>query len=297
MSLAPEPVSRRALVLANPNSGGGAAMAAPILKRLRFLGLDPIHAELGGSDEVCQTILDHREGVDLVVLCGGDGTMNAAAPALIETGLPMGIVPLGTANDLARTLEIPTDLIAAIDIIAGGARRCIDVGLINDRPFFNVASIGLSTKVAHELTKDIKRRWGRFGYAVTAARIAFKAETFAAEIVSEHGTQSVRALQIAVGNGRFYGGGAAVRADARIDDGTLDLYSLETRNVWKLAFMLGRFQRGEHGLYSEVRTDRGKTFEIRTPHPMEVNVDGDIVTETPARFGLMEGAIKVFVPR
>ena len=99
-----------------------------------------------------------------------------------------------------------------------------------------------------------------------------------------------------MGNGRFYGGGVVVAEEAAIDDGHLDLYSLEMRTVWKLALMLQSFRSGEHGAWSEVRTLRGTEFEIRTSRPRSVNADGEIITETPAVFRVHPRAVEVFAP-
>jgi diacylglycerol kinase (ATP) len=104
-------------------------------------------------------------------------------------------------------------------------------------------------------------------------------------------------MQIAVGNGRFYGGGTVVAEHAAIDDGHLDLYSLELHTVWQLALMLRSFRSGEHGAWSEVATARGTEFEIRTRRPMAVNADGELIAETPAIFKVHPGAVSVLAPR
>jgi len=106
----------------------------------------------------------------------------------------------------------------------------------------------------------------------------------------------VRTLQIAVGNGRFYGGGNAVEKDAAIDDQNLDLYSLEFERAWKLALMARSFRYGEHGAWSEVRAIRAEEFEVRTRRPRPVNADGEIVTQTPAHFSIRPRAVRVFAP-
>jgi hypothetical protein len=168
---------------------------------------------------------------------GGDGTLNACASALVETGLPLGILPLGTGNDLARTLAIPTALEAAADVIVAGRQMHIDVGEVNGVPFLNVASIGMSVQLAEELTADVKRRFGALGYLVAAMRTLRKARSFRASIASPAGQVHVRTLQIAVGNGRHYGAGMTVAAHARIDDQLLDLYSIETSRIWRIALM------------------------------------------------------------
>ena len=297
MTDAPTPRARRALMLVNPNARRGNHAVEPIAGRLRFRGLEVAVERFKSPDELAAHIARRRHDVDMAIVCGGDGTMNAAAPAILETGLPMGIIPMGTANDLARTLHIPDSLQQAADIIADGHTRRIDIGLVNDRPFFNVASIGLSAQLANKLSPDVKRRWGRLGYALTALQLVANVRPFSAEIVSNGTVTTVKSLQIAVGNGRYYGGGTVVEADARIDDGTLDLYSLETGDVLKLFLMLRAFRKGTHGTWTEVRTERGDGFEIRTRHPQPINLDGDLVTQTPARFEIRPKAVAVFVPR
>jgi YegS/Rv2252/BmrU family lipid kinase len=234
--------------------------------------------------------------LDLVILGGGDGTLSAAAPALIETGLPLGILPLGTANDLARTLEIPIDAGAAAQVIVDGHLRRIDLGEVNGKPFFNVASLGLSVDLTHELTHDVKRRWGRLGYAVATFRAVSRTRPFSAEIRYEGRVHKARTIQISVGNGRYYGGGMAIEAGARADDGQLDLYSLEFDRLWKLALIYPAFRRGRHGMWKEVRTIRCKEVEIRTRRPRQVNTDGELTTQTPARFRVLPKAVTVLAP-
>lgn len=288
---------RRALMLVNPNARRGSHVVEPIAKRLRFHGLDVTVERFKSREELAADIIRRRDEVDLAVICGGDGTVNGAAPAILQTGLPMGIIPMGTANDLARTLGIPENFSEAADIIAQGETRLIDVGLVNDLPFFNVASIGLAAQLAEKISSDVKRRWGKLGYALSALQLIATVRPFSAEIISESGTTRVKSLQIAVGNGRYYGGGTVIDAEATIDDGTLDLYSLETRSVLKLIMMLRAFRNGTHGTWTEVRTAQGQAFEIRTRRPQPVNLDGDLATETPARFEIRPKSVRVFVPK
>ena len=296
MTDAPPPPRRRALMLVNPNSRRGDTALDTVQERLRAGGVDVTVEHLGTPDQVPGQIVAMRDQADLVIVCGGDGTLNAAADGVVKTGLPMGILPMGTANDLARTLRIPENLDLAADIIIAGRQTRIDLGEVNGHPFFNVASMGLSVDLARGLTPEVKRRWGKLGYALAAFRVLRQAKRFRAEIISENGRVRARTLQIAVGNGVHYGGGTVIQADATIQDGRLDLYSLELRNVWKFGLMLGAFRRGQHGLWDEVRTDQGTDFEIRTSKPMDINTDGDIVTQTPARFTVHPGAVSVFVP-
>ncbi|PSC04010.1 lipid kinase [Alsobacter soli] len=286
----------RALVLVNPNSRRGAGSAEAVAKRLSGAGLAHSVETFSSPEEVSSDIVRRAAEVDRVIICGGDGSVNAAGPGLLETGLPFGIVPLGTGNDLARTLGLPEDLDAAVDVIVAGKMRRIDVGLVNGRPFFNVASLGISTELARTLTPDIKRRWGRFGYALAAMKVLANARPFTATIVDKGEPIRVKTFQIAVGNGRYYGGGMAVSEQAAIDDEHLDLYSLELSGVWKFALMIRAFRTGSHGAWEEVRTVRGLEFDISTRKPRPVNCDGEICAHTPAHFKVLPKALTVFAP-
>ncbi|MCW8085141.1 lipid kinase [Sabulicella glaciei] len=286
----------RALLLVNAKSRSGADAAEDAETALREAGLQVTRGECGDGEKLREAIRAAASTVDMVVLGGGDGTMNAAAPALREAGLPLGILPLGTANDLARTLAIPLDIPGAVGVIAAGQARPVDLGEVNGQLFFNVASIGLSVAVARELSGAVKQRWGRLGYAIATARAVWRARPFAVELRCGGERRILRSLQVAVGNGRHYGGGMTVKQDAAIDDGRLDLYSIEARRLWKLALVYPLFRTGRHRLLADVRTASFTEAEIRTRRPMPVNTDGEVTTETPARFRVLRGALRVFAP-
>jgi YegS/Rv2252/BmrU family lipid kinase len=238
----------------------------------------------------------HAADVDRVVLAGGDGTMNAAAPALLETRLPFAIIPLGTGNDLARTLGIPDDPAEAARVAAGGHVRAIDVGLANDVPFFNVASVGFGVELTRALTRDAKRRWGKLGYAMAGLRVLARFRPFSAAIRCGDEVVRSRTVHVAVGNGRHFGGGMTVSERSRIDDGTLDVFSLEVGSVWGLLCLLPALRRGDHGRWQEVRTAEGQEIEVRTRRHRSVNTDGEITTRTPVVFRVLRGAARVHVP-
>lgn len=288
---------RRALLLLNPNARLAESPLEDAIRILADGGIEVAVERYSSAAEVSPDIVRRAGSFDLVIVGGGDGTINAAVRGILETGLPMGILPMGTANDLARTLSIPLGLADAAKVIAEGATRRIDVGDVNGHFFFNVASIGLAAELARRLTPTVKKRWGRLAYAITAVQTLFSARPFSATIVTKEGETRVKTLQIAVGNGRHYGGGTVVQETAAIDDGHLDLYSLEVSSVWKLALMLRDFRRGSHGLWREVRTHRCIEFEVRTRKPRPVNTDGDLVTFTPAYFSIKPDAIVVIAPK
>ncbi|WP_322516916.1 lipid kinase [Rhodopseudomonas palustris] len=288
---------RRLLMVVNGGSRSGGEAGGIAESRLRAAGFDVLKSPPGKPDDLQRWIEAHADGAEAVVVAGGDGTLNAAAPALVTTGLPLGIIPAGTANDLARTLCLPLDIEAAADVIAAGHRKRIDLGSVNGHKFFNVASVGLSTELARELSGESKRRFGRLSYAITAAKVLSRMRPFRAVIVSSGSSVRVRTLQIAVGNGRYYGGGMAVEQTAEIDDARFDLYSLEFGRLWKLLAMAYDFRKGRHVMWREVRAERGVSFEIHTRKRRPINADGEIVTSTPARFEMLPKAVSVFVPK
>jgi YegS/Rv2252/BmrU family lipid kinase len=287
---------RRALLLLNPRARRGSSSIDDALAPLRSEGIDLVEpAEREGLD-LSAAIRAHAAEIDMVIVGGGDGSMNAAAAALVETGLPLGILPLGTANDLARTLGIPATPREAARVIAERAIRRLDLGVVNGRFFFNVASVGFSVQLARGLTAEAKKRWGTLGYAISALKLLSESRPFTAYIDHDGTTEEVRTVQVSVGNGRFYGGGMTVENTAQPDDGRLDVYSLEIGHWSELLLLLPALRRGTHGRWKKVRAFGTTGLTLRTRREHEVNADGELVTETPAEFSIRRQAVTVFVP-
>jgi diacylglycerol kinase (ATP) len=288
---------RPALLIVNGHSRRGAGAAETVTRVLRESGVPIIARDCERASDLSALISATKGEIESMIIGGGDGTLNAALPGLLETGLPLGIIPLGTANDLARTLGIPTDLAAAARIIACGKVQPVDIGEVNGHPFFNVASIGFGVDLTRALTSDSKRRFGTIGYAIAALRAVSRLRPFRAEIMHGHTIHLSRTIHVAVGNGRHYGGGMTVSEHARIDDGCLHIYSLEVDSLWRLLRLLPALRSGRHDAWKEIRTLEGEEIEVRTPRrPRSVNTDGEIVTRTPAHFRVRGHAISVFIP-
>jgi diacylglycerol kinase (ATP) len=287
---------RRTLLVVNTHARRGVEAEGVVEDSLRKAGLDVVRAHCGKRTDLPALIRSHARDVDRVVIGGGDGTLNAAAPALLDTGLPLGIIPLGTANDLARTLGIPLDPEEAAAVIADGHSRPIDLGLANDHPFFNVASVGFGVDLTRALTRDAKKRWGVLGYAVAGIKVLTRMRPFRVRITLGQHTVQSRTVHFAVGNGRHYGGGMTVSEDASIDDGRLDVYSLEVKSAWKLLVLLPALRRGTHGRWHEVKTLAGQDILVETRRARSVNTDGEITTRTPVRFKVLPRAVSIYTP-
>lgn len=289
-------MSHRALLLVNRHARQGEKRLPDAIRCLEELGFDLIEESPEHAHHLPEVIQRYQHEVDLVIVGGGDGTLNAAVDALVETQLPLGILPLGTANDLAKTLGIPNSLPEACKVIANGKMRRIDLGWVNGKHFFNTASMGMSVKIQERVTQETKRFWGMFAYAVTAFQVFWQSRPFSAELRLNGKSISVRTVQITVGNGRYYGGGMAVVHDATIDDQRLDLYSLEIQHWWQIIPLLFVFRQGRHIHSPRVRSLHGQEIEVYTRKPRPINTDGEITTYTPAHFRVIPQALAVLVP-
>lgn len=287
---------RRALLIVNRKSRNGSSDLHAVADRLKCSGMDVLPWALDRPGQIPEMIRRHAADVDLTIIGGGDGSLNAAAPALIETRLPLGILPMGTANDLARTLLIPTDIAQASDIITGGLLHKIDLGRVNGCYFFNAAHIGLGVHARSHLSHDLKQRWGVFGYARSLFTALESFRPFHADIVCDGRRKRVRSIQIAVGNGRHYGGGMTIAEEACIDDRLFFLYSIEPLGFWQLMKYAPAFRAGRFEERHPVDIEKGRSIRIATSRTMTVSADGEVVTRTPANFDMIAGAVNVFVP-
>jgi diacylglycerol kinase (ATP) len=285
---------RRALLICNAKARNGGLDLDEVRRILRAGGIVP---EEPPPDADCRDVIRDRAGeVDLVILGGGDGTMNYAAPALVESGLPLAILPLGTANDLARSLNLPLDPLAAARFIPTAEARRVDLGWVNGRYYYYVSSIGFSAELAGELTAESKKTWGVLGYAVAAVRVLRRVRPFTVTIEHDGKVERVTTIQVSVGNGRHYGGGMTVEETAAVDDGKLDFYSLEVKHWWRLLALLPALRRGTHGRAADVQAFHTQEIKLSTRKPRPVNTDGELTTHTPAHFKVVPKVLRVLAP-
>lgn len=300
----PQAGPRRAALVVNTRSRSGERTFFEALDRLEELGValgatyavrDPVRLP-----ETVREVLGEGSGYDLLILGGGDGSVSSVVDYLAHHDAVLGLLPLGTANDFARTLEIPPDIESACQTIAGGKVVDVDLGLVGDNYYVNVASVGLGVSATRALSPGMKRWAGALAYPAATIKAFFRHQPFSARLTFPGGDyESVehgRLLQVAVGNGRFYGGGMVVAPDSGIDDGSLDVYAIELgrhRDLVGIARYLksGDFMRSEG--VSHYRTER---VLLETAPPLPLNVDGELVAKTPQLFSVAHNALKVLVP-
>jgi YegS/Rv2252/BmrU family lipid kinase len=285
---------RPALLFRNRKSGGAETDLTEAVALLESAGIEVTEVFPDSIDNLRHRIASVDEAT--VIIAGGDGTLNAAAPALMTLDGPFGILPLGTANDLARSLGIPFDPVEAAAVIARGESRRIDLGQIDGQPFFNVASIGLSAAVAREHDGDLKKLLGVLNYPISAWAAFRRQRPFAVELVIDGERVRRRCVQVAVGNGRHYGGGMTMDEAAEIDDGWLRVYYLKPSGLMAMLRMLPALRFGWLRRAPQAEVKWAKRVELKTRRPRQVNVDGELNGRTPVIIEVLPAAVAVFAP-
>lgn len=289
--------NQNCLVIVNPHSRQGREALNEVVAALEGLGKRAIQEPIDKPSALGEAIRRRSREIDRVIIGGGDGTLNQALPALLQCGLPLGIIPLGTANDLAQTLAIPADIHEATKIIVDGRLERIDLGCVNGKHFFNVASIGLGPQVTRHLSQSMKARLGVFGYLRALLSAYRECKPFRALVLVDGRARRVRTIHIGVGNGRYYGGGTTVFDGAAIDDGRLDVFSVSSRPFWQLLLLAPWLRKGRHRALEAVDLFHGETVTIKTRRRMAVSADGELLTRTPAQFQVVPKALSIYIPR
>ena len=284
------------LLLINANSRSGSEYVDTATSQFEQMGIS-VHSHQPTSFEDCaEHINKHKKKVDAIVLGGGDGTMNRSAPDLLAAGLPLGILPLGTANDLARSLKIPRNLDDAIQVIADGVTTQIYLGRVNGRLFFNIANIGMGVRVNQKLSEDRKQSLGALSYADTWLDVARHRKPFSFELASENEEYAGDSIQIAIGNGRFYGGGIKVNHASDHREAGFYAYSIKPRSIRKLMKIAPGMAVGRYKNSKSVVSMTGQSLSLTT-HPIKrIYADGESIAFTPAEFSVEPRQLRVFSP-
>lgn len=282
------------LLLVNPNARSGDVDRGALVEGLKSLGpvIDP---DCSAPQSMQRAISEHAGSVHQVVIGGGDGTLNAALAAVLSSGLPLGVLPCGTANDFARSLGI-TDLSQAVDVILAQRTRDVDVGVVNDNYFLNAVGIGLGPKINRDLDAETKARFGVIGYLLRALRNFREYRGMHAVIECDGQAASVRSIQITIGNGIHYGGGMTISRDASLDDGLLRVLSIHPQGFLSLLTYGPAIRYGDIDDDENLQTFAGRLVVVRTRRKMQVTADGEPLTTTPAECRSMRRALHVFAP-
>ncbi len=214
-------------------------------------------------------------GTDAVIACGGDGTVNEVVNGLDGRDVPLGVIPLGTANDFARQTGIPEEADHAMDVILRRKPARIDTASMNGRRFLNVSTGGVGAEATQETPADAKASLGPLAYAITAVRKLAGNELRHASFVSEGFALDVDFLAFAVGSTRVTGGGTIMTPDASVTDGLLDLCVIESMSRRDFALLSLSVKKGEHLGLPGVHYAQLPWLKVTGADELSVNLDGE----------------------
>ncbi|GCE19617.1 diacylglycerol/lipid kinase family protein [Dictyobacter kobayashii] len=298
----------RTVLILNPTSGESALATnhssldsneEQILAALRTYNIEPTVVYTTVDDP--GTGLARKaaeEGADIVIAAGGDGTLHAVANGLIHTNSALGILPMGTMNNIARSLHIPEDIEKACEIIARGSSSRIDVGKINDHIFLEVSGVGLEAAL-FPAAEELKSK----GILSTLKGIAGGLKTLFTfsptrfTVTFDNGKRRrVHAIQISVCNSPYYGARLQFAPNALMDDGLLDV--LIYRRFSKLDYIRHAISisQGRRDLEQKVSRRKAKIIYIESDQPVEIHADGEQKGHTPAKIAIQAGVLQVRVP-
>jgi diacylglycerol kinase (ATP) len=309
-----------AIVIANPTSGSYIQHAHDIEDTIPFLQKHGWQAELklttiaGEARKLAQEAVQRK--IDVVIVVGGDGTINEVIQELAGSETALGVIPGGTVNVWAREVGIPMDTVAAREILVSGQIRAIDLGYIDagassfpellnvahSRYFLLMVGIGFDGEVTHAVERKPPKRLGVLGYWLIGAWLGFGYPGFRAIIQIDNRIIKTSALQIIIGNTQLYGGAIKYTWQAKCDDGLLDICIVRKQNLLGrisvlLDFLLLRDQRRRW-----VRYEQGREVRISTTRSIAIQLDGDPLTYTSpghisATCSIKPAALKVIVPQ
>lgn len=297
----------RTRVILNPLAGGGDASRARLREAVDRLGGAEVRETVATGEARTLAARAVGEGFERVVSAGGDGTLNEVLQGLASRfdRVELGVVPVGTGNDLARTLGIPDDPVEALEVLEAGAVRWLDVGRFSgaagERWFLNVSAGGFSGEVDEHLEPEVKAAWGPLSYVRTAFDALADLEPYATEVTMEPGTDREERLQLStvnlvVANGRYVAGGLPVAPKALPDDGLLDLVAIRSAPVGRLSLMAARMLVGQHLEHELVVHRRAGSFSVASTPAMAFNTDGEPAGSGPARFEVLPRAVRFVAP-
>jgi diacylglycerol kinase (ATP) len=288
------------VVILNPEAGS-VKDAAAFVRRIRHLPDVAVRltARKGDAVRFARTAL--RKGCETIVAAGGDGTLNEVVNGIgtTKSDVRLGLIPLGTGNDFARTLGLPTDLDEAIAVLAAGHTRAIDlVQVTSDRVryFVNVSAGGFSGLVNEKLTPAMKKTWGPLAYLRSAVAALPQLRAYRTKVsFNKKKPLTLSLYNVVIANGRYVAGGRLIAPKASIDDGLLDIILIKERSAAELALLAAKVALGHHLSSDAIVFRRAAKVTVNSRPGMWFNVDGELVGNEPATFEVLPRALQFVV--
>ena len=292
------PAALRAVLLVNPEAGMRRATARDVVDTLHQRGaLEEVTTTTRSGEATDIARQAAAGGADVVLVCGGDGTINEAVNGLAGSATALGVLPAGTVNVWAREVGIPLDPRRAAALVWEGERRWIDLGRAGSRYFLLMAGIGFDADVTAQITRPEKRRWGALAYLYRGIGTALRWPRQRMRIQLDDRALRRRNLFLVLGNTRLYGGVTSITHHAVADDGLLDVCMFDADGIWERLLHFARVVTRSHTSVPTVEYYRARSVTLVTRPRVPVQVDGDWIGETPMTFEAVPHALKVVVPR
>ncbi|HEX8839249.1 MAG TPA: YegS/Rv2252/BmrU family lipid kinase [Sphingomicrobium sp.] len=287
---------KQAVLIVNTASRSGADAFDTAREKLGSAGIElvdarPVDEPERLSDEVQAALAK----APMVIVGGGDGTLSKAVDHFLGSDTIFALLPLGTANSFARTLGIPLDLDGAVDVIARGTARRIDLASINGDYFLNNAALGLAPMVAESVPRGLKRSLGRLGYLIWAGWSAANFDAFRLSVDDGERVHRLWATETRIANGRFHGGVELIE-NADLESGDIVVQAVAGRSIARLGWSYIASALKHRSRHDTVREFRGQRLTISTSPRMRVSIDGEIGPETPFVAEAVPGALVVAAP-
>ncbi|GII78629.1 diacylglycerol kinase [Sphaerisporangium rufum] len=289
---------RRVVLVVNTRSRRGRHLYFEALRLLQADGFRPLRTYAVMDPKRLPDILEEALGLqpDLLVVGGGDGTLSEAVKHVAHRDVALGVLPLGTTNNFARSLGLPLALPQAVKVFSRGKVADIDLGMAGDKPFANLASFGVSVEVAGTVKPWLKRALGRAAYPLTALTILPRHQPFRAYITVDGRRHEVLTHQLNIANGRYHGGWQIAR-DISIDNRRLVAYQLGSgKRLRLLAETLVRATSGRWRSLAGGPFVTGGEMLLETEPTLAADVDGEVGLRTPLTIRTVPNGARVMVP-
>ncbi|MDQ3327397.1 MAG: diacylglycerol kinase family lipid kinase [Chloroflexota bacterium] len=281
------------------NDRSGSAVCAEEI-RIAFSAFGVACVIVPLDEQADERLMEAARTCDVLVAAGGDGTVSTVADALVRSGedAVLGLLALGTANDLGRSLGVPADLGEGVEIIVEGRTVPMDVIRMDDeRIFVNQANGGFGGGVAQQLEEDVKARWGPLGYWRASVDAAQELPEYAISLVVDGDLMEVSAMNVTVANARFGGGGVQLAPRAVLSDGKLDLVIMKSREKAGLLALIPRVLSATHEDLDDVISLQAQRVQFSATPEMPFSIDGEVTDEHPQLFEVLPGRLQVRAPR
>lgn len=288
---------REAALIVNAHSRRGQALFRDAKTKLEAAGIKLTAAHAVDDPSQMNSVVRRAiaDGASMVIVGGGDGSMSGTIDELVGKNCVFAVLPLGTANSFARTLGLPLDLDGAVEVIASGERRRIDLGMIDHDYFVNAASIGLSPMIGKTVPHKLKRYLGRIGYLLWAVKCSVAFRPFRLIIDDGDGEQRLWSTEVRILNGRFHGG-VELSEDADVESGDIMIQAVVGRSRLRLAgdWYAKFFKLRDKDAHTVEFT--GQSFRLDTRPHLGISIDGEVLARTPVMVKVAQAAVEVAVP-